>query len=536
VGYFGRPADPTGLAFYANNYLNAAAPTNIVDMSKAYATNPGVKALIDSFGTSAESQALYPGDNATFLTAIYHNLFNRDPDAKGLSFWVSVIDSGAVTRPNAVLALMGGAQGSDVSIIENKATAASNFTRALNTPAFTAAYSGMEANAVLRNMLTKVGLSPDDVSVFQSNVNVTLATLVQLSLPGRFAPPAAQSGTNPLLIGFRAVNFTVWSNTGWADASLYNQTLDYVKSLGANTIVLDWTVAFGSDGHLAANYELSAPTLKNVANVIAAAKSRGLYVILKPHVISDQCCGQNRNATNTDLATFLPANFFVDWRNYLLQAISALPVAQVDAITIGTEMNMLDWRNRSDWLDLISTVRGKYSGLLTYDGMFSQYSGSKDCRDVVFWDKLDFVSCSFYVRLSSDDNASVATLASLMQSNPSVERTDAIGALRALSITTGKKVFALEGGYQSSNGALWNVNDDFGPNGVVNQSLQANGFEAYLRSLAVYQGNWLMGVSLWDIQDAHLQSWGQNDPNFQRGWGFVGKQAEQVIRNWYTLH
>jgi hypothetical protein len=45
-----------------------------------------------------------------------------------------------------------------------------------------------------------------------------------------------------------------------------------------------------------------------------------------------------------------------------------------------------------------------------------------------------------------------------------------------------------------------------------------------------------MGVSLWDIQDAHLQSWGQNDPNFQRGWGFVGKQAEQVIRNWYTLH
>jgi hypothetical protein len=140
------------------------------------------------------------------------------------------------------------------------------------------------------------------------------------------------------------------------------------------------------------------------------------------------------------------------------------------------------------------------------------------------------------VRLSSDDNASVATLTSLMQSNPSVEITDAIGVLRDLSAKTGKKVFALEGGYQSSNGALWNVNDDYGPNGVVNQSLQANGFDAYLRSLTVNQGSWLMGVSLWDIQDSYLQSWGQSDRNFQRGWGFVGKQSEQVIKNWYTMH
>jgi hypothetical protein len=155
---------------------------------------------------------------------------------------------------------------------------------------------------------------------------------------------------------------------------------------------------------------------------------------------------------------------------------------------------------------------------------------------VVFWDKLDFVSCSFYVRLSSDDTSSVATLTSLMRDNKSVGFSDAIGVLKQLSIATGKKVFALEGGYQSSNGALWNVNDYYGLNGVVNQGLQANGFDAYLRSLSVYQENWLMGVSLWDIQDSYLQSWGKNDPNVLRGWGFVGKQAEQVIRNWYTLH
>jgi hypothetical protein len=536
VGYFGRAADPAGLAFYANNYLNAAAPAGIVELSKVYATNPGVKALIDSFGTSAESQALYPGDNATFLTAIYHNVFNRDPDAKGLEFWVGAIDSGAVTRPSAVLALMGGAQGSDTAIIANKTTAANGFTASLNTSQLAAAYSGMEANAVTRNMLARVGSSPDDVATFQSNVGVTLQTLVQLSLPGRFSPPADKSRPNPLLIGLRAFNYTVWSDTGWSDPSLYGQTLDYVKSIGANAIVLDWTVAFSNDGHLAAGYQQWAPTLKNVANIVAAAKSRGLYVILKPHVITDQCCGQNRNDTNTDIKTFLPGNFFVDWRNYLLQAISSLPMSQVDAITIGTEMNMLDWQNRADWLAMIAALREKYTGSLTYDGMFSQYPGAKDCKDVVFWDKLDFVSCSFYVRLSSDDNASVAALTALMQSNPSVGITDAIGVLRDLSAKTGKKVFALEGGYQSSNGALWNVNDDYGPNGVVNQSLQANGFDAYLRSLTVNQGNWLMGVSLWDIQDSYLQSWGQSDRNFQRGWGFVGKQSEQVIKNWYTMH
>lgn len=89
VGYFGRPADAGGLDFYAGVLLNAGAPTNIVDLGVAYNSNAQIKFVIDSFGTSDESQALYPGDNGQFIDAIYRNLFGREPDAGGKAFWAN---------------------------------------------------------------------------------------------------------------------------------------------------------------------------------------------------------------------------------------------------------------------------------------------------------------------------------------------------------------------------------------------------------------------------------------------------------------
>ncbi len=177
VAYFGRPADDSGLAFFANNYLNAGAATNIVDASAAYGSNAAVTALIDAFGTSAESSALYPGTNVEFITAIYSNLFNRAPDQGGLDFWVGNLNSGAMTRAQAAVAIMAGSQTTDAALIAKKTAVALAFTQSLNTEAKRLAYSGLAANAVVRTMLGSVTLDTD-VTAFQTNIDATITSLL----------------------------------------------------------------------------------------------------------------------------------------------------------------------------------------------------------------------------------------------------------------------------------------------------------------------------------------------------------------------
>ncbi|WGG50673.1 S8 family serine peptidase [Rugamonas sp. DEMB1] len=178
LGYFGRPADPNGLYWFADGLKNAGAPSNIVDLEKAYSTNPTVKGLIDSFGNSAESNALYGGDNTAFVSAIYRNLFNRQPDAGGLAFWVNVINNGSLSRGAAALSIMaGGMPNADGVTVNKKAEVAVNFTKSLDLAPEIGAYSNDAAAAKARAMLAQVG-SSTDVAAFQSVVDATIARIV----------------------------------------------------------------------------------------------------------------------------------------------------------------------------------------------------------------------------------------------------------------------------------------------------------------------------------------------------------------------
>lgn len=177
VGYFGRPADPAGLVYYANFFRSAGAPTDIVALSAAYQTNPTVRALIDSFGTSAESAALYPGDNGAFLDAVYQNLFAHAADAAGKAYWLNLLNAGAVTRASAAVNLMAGAQGTDVTALNNKVVVAGQFTTTASTPAGMLAYDGLAANAIVRAMLNTVNLNTN-VAAIQPTLDNTLSAVV----------------------------------------------------------------------------------------------------------------------------------------------------------------------------------------------------------------------------------------------------------------------------------------------------------------------------------------------------------------------
>jgi hypothetical protein len=59
VSYFGRPADPAGLANFEAALLAANAPTDIQALNAAYATTPAIQALINSFLAQAQSPLRY---------------------------------------------------------------------------------------------------------------------------------------------------------------------------------------------------------------------------------------------------------------------------------------------------------------------------------------------------------------------------------------------------------------------------------------------------------------------------------------------
>lgn len=183
LSYFGRAADAGGLLNFQSQLAALGAPRSVNALSAEYGSNAGVRGLIDSFGLSDESKALYSGDTKSFVQAIYQNVLNRTPDQGGLDFWAGAIDSGALTRANASLSIMAGAQSNgttqgllDAALVSNKINIASNFTFALDTPGKSLVYSGNDAAAQVRAMLASVN-SETDAAAFQDTVNSTLAKL-----------------------------------------------------------------------------------------------------------------------------------------------------------------------------------------------------------------------------------------------------------------------------------------------------------------------------------------------------------------------
>jgi uncharacterized membrane protein len=177
VAYFGRPADPDGELYFANGFLGIAGPTAIRGVSEAYSTNAAVAGYVDIFGKSQESADLYPGATSVFVNAVYRNLFNRDAEQAGLDYWAGLIDAGAISKANAAISIMAGAQGTDADTITKKVQVAAAFTAAASAdPQKKAAYAGLAANAVVRTMLAGV-TATTDVAAFASTIDATFNQL-----------------------------------------------------------------------------------------------------------------------------------------------------------------------------------------------------------------------------------------------------------------------------------------------------------------------------------------------------------------------
>lgn len=243
IAYFGRPADPGGLVNFETQLYNAQAPTDVPNLAADYATNPKIKALIDSFGTSKESQTLY-GSNTTegFVDAVFQNVVGRQPLPDGQAFWVDAINGKTLSQGNAALGIMSGALtnnstqgGFDAQLIANRRTVAEYFTTQLLTLNLTAVYSGSDAAGAARVLLSDVA-SATDTTAYQTNVISAIAALPNPNTACVQSYPGEYKGTLSGSSG--TVDITLTTDT--ADSTL----LDATGTMGGLPIIGRFSPSF----------------------------------------------------------------------------------------------------------------------------------------------------------------------------------------------------------------------------------------------------------------------------------------------------
>ncbi len=209
VAYFGRPADTGGFASFKSQLAEIGVSNDIQLLITAYNNDARVKNLIDSFGSSAESAALYGGDNAAFVTAIYTNVLGRAPDAEGKAFWVGALNGGGLTRARASLDIMAGALNNtstqgllDAALVNKKITVATSFTNTLIASPLNS-YNGDAAAARARTMLSSLTASTSTATyqaAIASAVSDLEAAMPSWTLRAPMATWLAQSSSINFLV------------------------------------------------------------------------------------------------------------------------------------------------------------------------------------------------------------------------------------------------------------------------------------------------------------------------------------------------
>lgn len=121
VGFYGRPADPEGLQYWAGRIDTAGG--RIGPLLDAFASSPEAEAYVfenPETGEHYSSEAL--------VNNIYKNLFERKAEHAGLEFYTDHLIRGEFTLQRIVKNVIDGARGNDILTVGNKLDVAAHFT------------------------------------------------------------------------------------------------------------------------------------------------------------------------------------------------------------------------------------------------------------------------------------------------------------------------------------------------------------------------------------------------------------------------
>jgi len=170
VAYFGRPADTAGLDYWTNVVEANAGATAAV--SAAFAASP--EYIVTYFGQT----------NTQIVNNIYQNLFGRDADAAGRTYWANLLTNGTIKVDTIVAEVAKAALTTDAEAVENKVAASTAFTAQLDTAAENAGYAGNSALTLAKAFIKSV---TDDATlttaITPANLTAQVAAVVKAGTP-----------------------------------------------------------------------------------------------------------------------------------------------------------------------------------------------------------------------------------------------------------------------------------------------------------------------------------------------------------------
>lgn len=329
IGFFGRPADAAGLAFWSKIFSDRGLPRNLLDWVAGYGVDSNITTVLDAMANSLESQELYVSNNASYINAVYSNGFNRYAEAAGREFWAGLIDRGVITRAQGVLRIMDGAQNDDARILAKKTQAATMFTSLLNqagNETLKLNYAAGGYNDGARALLGRITASTD-VDAFRADIVAFMEELGRI--PGDPLVVRRYFGYHYLqdMSGqpLYAAGYT-YHLTGNPLLLPSAGTLTY----GADPLTVNWT---RSD---AAGYAYATPVTAS-ANLISTNRLPSMTMLCSPVVTADGTVTKStdvlvaRNASRLTDATQLANQRFTVYRENCAVGGSNLSELSFDA-------------------------------------------------------------------------------------------------------------------------------------------------------------------------------------------------------------
>jgi len=216
-------------------------------------------------------------------------------------------------------------------------------------------------------------------------------------LLGLCAPLQCIPGELPFFKGV-TVSCQTWGRE-WQTPEMA-QTLDELKSLGANSVAIHPYARIAEDGHVLFR---TVDGNRHITVPLEWARERGLSVMLVPHIAYWGTKFLWRGEINFARPEEWD-NFFNDYEKWIVEMARLAQAHGAAVFCVGLEFTHAE-KFPERWLKIIAAVRAVYYGKLTYGGNWNEF------ETVKFWDALDYIGVLAYFPLTKTPNPSREELA-----------------------------------------------------------------------------------------------------------------------------
>lgn len=299
-----------------------------------------------------------------------------------------------------------------------------------------------------------------------------------------------------------------------------DESLECMKRVGVEWVAINvvwWQEKYNSTKIYSDS--ATTPTNESIAHAIEKAHSLSMKVMLKPMI-------DLSNETDPDpwRGKIEPSTaWFQSYANFINFSAEIAEKYNVQILCIGTELNRtVSW---PQWRDIISGVRHRYSGLLTYAAdWWKEYD-----EYVKWWNDLDYVGINAYFPLSAKNDPTIAEMKSTWE--------NIANYLDWFYSEVNRPIIFTEIGYQAVNGtniqpwnySLMNTNE-------LDIQEQADCYEAAFQSL--WNRTWLCGMYWWYWQtDPNPTDTARNSTLVTmalKDYTPQNKPTQGVITHWYS--